>query len=132
MVLFFFFFSKRIGHVNAITLFDVCLHLGNFKCFYKKIFLYISENIFLDDHRSYFKLFFLTIWSLFLSLEFFICLFILIQGLYDCKYIQRCFCKDFTLFKKYFKQHLTDVMYTSCCNVFILTVKIFCEKEKID
>lgn len=31
-----------------------------------------------------------------------------------------------------FKQHLTDVMYTPCCNVFILTVKIFCEKEKID
>lgn len=68
---FVFVFFKRIGHVNAITVYDVCLRLGNFKCFYTKIFLYISEYIFLDNHRSYFKPFFLPFGPYFFLCNFF-------------------------------------------------------------
>ena len=46
LLFFFFYIFKGNGHVNVVTLHVVCLHLGNFKCFYKKtIFLHLWEHL---------------------------------------------------------------------------------------
>lgn len=113
-------FTKGIGHVNAITLHDVCLHFNYFKCFYKKIFLYISENILhLNTHRPHIKPF-LNICS---SVLFFVVHSYWLKG-YRITNIP----KDAYSFFKMFLFKWRNV-HMSHCNVFILTVKIFCEKE---
>lgn len=70
--------------MNAIALHVMCLHLGDFKCFYKAIFLYIAENNLPNDHRSHFKslfffLFAICVIFLYPGCLFFICFIVFIQ-----------------------------------------------------
>lgn len=130
ILFFLLIFFKGDGHVNAMTLHDVCLHLG--KCFfYEKIFLYTSK---ITGHI--YNLFSFTFWSKQPHFLFYLFIHDSKASWVQKKYIQRCSCKDFTLC--HFKNiSLISIPYwcnvhLSHCNVFILTVKIFCgEKRKL-
>lgn len=141
---FFFFFNifKGIGHVNAVTLHVVCLHLGNFKCFYKKsIFIHLWKHLTTQQPQVTLKtssvFFFFYPELLYNRCIIFVCVHSWLKGYMIAKgYTQRCFCTDFINLKKKNISLLRIPnwcnVHVSRCNVFILTVKIFCEKEKID
>ena len=142
-ILFFLFFYifKGIGHVNAVTLHVVCLHLGNFKCFYKKsIFIHLWEHLTAQQPQVTLKTSSVFFVFVFFTLNYFtIAALFLYLFIHDSKatWLQKVIPKGASVqILSIFLKNILIIpnwcnVHVSHCNVFILTVKIFCEKRKL-